>query len=79
MVIDLRSIRDGCAVRSAVTRMGYFLALLLFSAATLCHGIEPGFYGISDDPVGIYHEPSVALRAGKEHFGSSRRARWFGL
>ena len=28
---------------------------------------------------GTYHEPSVALRADKEHFGSSRRARWFGL
>ena len=27
---------------------------------------------------GTYHEPSVALRAEKEHFGSSRRARWFG-
>jgi sulfide:quinone oxidoreductase len=30
-------------------------------------------------PTGTYHEPSVALRAEKEHFGSSRRARWFGL
>lgn len=30
-------------------------------------------------PTGIYHEPSVALRAEKEHFGSVRRARWFGL
>jgi sulfide:quinone oxidoreductase len=29
-------------------------------------------------PTGTYHEPSVALRAEKEHFGSSRRARWFG-
>lgn len=30
-------------------------------------------------PTGIYHEPSVALRADKEEFGASRRARWFGL
>ncbi|MGE5176725.1 MAG: NAD(P)/FAD-dependent oxidoreductase [Hyphomicrobiales bacterium] len=29
-------------------------------------------------PVGILHEPSVALRAGKQKFGSDRRARWFG-
>lgn len=30
-------------------------------------------------PTGTYYEPSVALRADKEHFGSSRRARWFGM
>jgi sulfide:quinone oxidoreductase len=30
-------------------------------------------------PTGTYHEPSVAQRASKELFGSSRRARWFGL
>ncbi len=29
-------------------------------------------------PTGTYRAPSVALRAEKEHFGSSRRARWFG-
>lgn len=28
-------------------------------------------------PTGTYHAPSVALRAEKNHFGSSRRARWF--
>jgi sulfide:quinone oxidoreductase len=28
-------------------------------------------------PTGTYQEPSVALRADKEYFGSSRRARWF--
>jgi len=27
---------------------------------------------------GVFHEPSAALVAKKEHFGSSRRARWFG-
>ena len=30
-------------------------------------------------PTGVYHEPSSALRADKDVFGSSRRARWFGL
>jgi sulfide:quinone oxidoreductase len=30
-------------------------------------------------PTGTYHAPSLALRADKERFGSSRRARWFGL
>lgn len=32
-----------------------------------------------EKPTGVYHEPSVALRADKDHFGASRRARWFGL
>lgn len=30
-------------------------------------------------PTGKYHEPDVALRADKEMFGASRKARWFGL
>jgi sulfide:quinone oxidoreductase len=30
-------------------------------------------------PTGTYHEPSLDLVAEKERFGSSRRARWFGL
>ena len=29
-------------------------------------------------PTGTFHEPSDQLRVEKEHFGSSRRARWFG-
>jgi sulfide:quinone oxidoreductase len=29
-------------------------------------------------PTGAYQEASTALVAEKEHFGSSRRARWFG-
>ncbi len=29
-------------------------------------------------PTGTYQAPSVALRADKQHFGASRRARWFG-
>ena len=30
-------------------------------------------------PTGTYHEPTIEMRAHKERFGSSRRARWFGL
>lgn len=30
-------------------------------------------------PTGVFREPSEALVREKEHFGSSRRARWFGL
>ncbi|MEQ1770828.1 MAG: FAD-dependent oxidoreductase [Devosia sp.] len=30
-------------------------------------------------PTGSYHQPSGTLRGEKEHFGASRRARWFGL
>jgi len=29
-------------------------------------------------PTGTFEAPSAALVAAKEHFGSSRRARWFG-
>ncbi|HVV56682.1 MAG TPA: hypothetical protein VHC47_15210, partial [Mucilaginibacter sp.] len=30
-------------------------------------------------PFGIHHDASEALTIDKEHFGSSRKARWFGL
>jgi sulfide:quinone oxidoreductase len=30
-------------------------------------------------PTGVYHEPSLALRADKAAFGATRSARWFGL
>jgi sulfide:quinone oxidoreductase len=40
--------------------------------------VEVDFFS-GPKPTGNYYEPSVALRADKEHFGSSRRARWFGL
>ncbi|RYE08905.1 MAG: NAD(P)/FAD-dependent oxidoreductase [Hyphomicrobiales bacterium] len=30
-------------------------------------------------PTGVYYPPSTELRTDKEHFGASRRARWFGL
>jgi len=41
--------------------------------------VDVDFFSNPDRPTGTYHEPSVALRADKELFGSSRRARWFGL
>jgi sulfide:quinone oxidoreductase len=40
--------------------------------------VEVDFFS-GPSPTGTYYEPSVALRADKEHFGSSRRARWFGM
>jgi sulfide:quinone oxidoreductase len=30
-------------------------------------------------PTGTYQDATTALRAEKERFGSTRRARWFGL
>jgi sulfide:quinone oxidoreductase len=41
--------------------------------------VDVDFFSDPNGPTGTYYEPSVALRADKEHFGSSRRARWFGL
>jgi len=41
--------------------------------------VDVDFFSNPDHPIGTYYEPSVALRADKEHFGLSRRARWFGL
>jgi sulfide:quinone oxidoreductase len=40
--------------------------------------VEVDFFS-GPNPKGVYHEPSLALRADKDTFGSSRRARWFGM
>jgi sulfide:quinone oxidoreductase len=40
--------------------------------------VEVDFFS-GPHPTGNYYEPSTSLRRDKEHFGSSRRARWFGL
>jgi sulfide:quinone oxidoreductase len=40
--------------------------------------VEVDFFS-GPKPTGTYHEPSTELRADKEEFGSSRRARWFGM
>ena len=41
--------------------------------------VDVDFFSNPDHPIGKYYEPSVALRADKQNFGASRRARWFGL
>jgi sulfide:quinone oxidoreductase len=41
--------------------------------------VDVDFFSDPDHPVDKYYAPSVALRADKENFGSSRRARWFGM
>jgi sulfide:quinone oxidoreductase len=41
--------------------------------------VDVDFFSNPEGPTGTYYAPSVALRADKDHFGSSRRARWFGL
>lgn len=41
--------------------------------------VDVDFFSNPSGPTGTYYEPSAALRADKELFGSSRRARWFGL
>ena len=40
--------------------------------------VEVDFFS-GPSPTGKYCEPSIDLRAEKQLFGSSRRARWFGL
>jgi sulfide:quinone oxidoreductase len=40
--------------------------------------VEVDFFS-GPTPTGTYHAPSLELRAGKEEFGASRRARWFGI
>jgi sulfide:quinone oxidoreductase len=31
------------------------------------------------NPTGVFHPPDTGMRARKEHFAASRRARWFGM
>ena len=38
--------------------------------------VEVDFFS-GPKPKGTYHDPSIAMRADKENFGSSRRGRWF--
>ena len=61
-----------------VTHQGTGSCYIEFGAGRIGR-VDVDFFSNPDHPVGTYHEPSVALRADKEHFGSSRRARWFGL
>ena len=41
--------------------------------------VDIDFFSNPAGPIGVCHEPSLALRRDKESFGSGRRARWFGL
>jgi len=41
--------------------------------------VDVDFFSNPDHPTGTYVPPSLALRADKEAFGATRRARWFGL
>ena len=61
-----------------VTHAGTGSCYIEFGAGRIGR-VDVDFFSNPDHPTGRYYEPSVALRADKEHFGSSRRARWFGL
>lgn len=61
-----------------VTHAGTGSCYIEFGAGRIGR-VDVDFFSNPDHPTGTYYEPSVALRADKEHFGSSRRARWFGL
>jgi sulfide:quinone oxidoreductase len=61
-----------------VTHAGKGICYIEFGAGRIGR-VEVDFFSNPDHPTGTYHAPSVAMRADKEHFGSSRRARWFGL
>jgi len=61
-----------------VTHKGTGSCYIEFGAGRIGR-VDVDFFSNPDGPTGTYHKPSVALRADKEHFGSSRRARWFGL
>ncbi len=61
-----------------VTHAGTGSCYIEFGAGRIGR-VDVDFFSNPDHPVGKYYEPSVALRADKEHFGSSRRARWFGM
>jgi sulfide:quinone oxidoreductase len=61
-----------------VTHKGTGTCYIEFGAGRIGRA-DVDFFSNPDGPTGTYHQPSVALRADKEYFGSSRRARWFGL
>jgi len=41
--------------------------------------VDVDFFSNPEGPTGTYFPPSLAMRANKEQFGATRRARWFGL
>lgn len=58
-----------------VTHAGKGSCYIEFGAGRIGR-VDVDFFS-NPEPTGTYHEPSVALRADKEHFGKSRRTRWF--
>jgi sulfide:quinone oxidoreductase len=61
-----------------VTHAGTGVCYIEFGGGRI-GSVDVDFFSNPSGPIGTYHEPSLALRADKERFGSSRRARWFGL
>ena len=61
----------------AVQYNGFGTCYIEFGAGRIGK-VEVDFFS-GPQPTGNYYEPSTALRGDKELFGSSRRARWFGL
>lgn len=61
----------------AVQYDGFGTCFIEFGAGRIGK-VEVDFFS-GPNPTGNYYEPSVGLRADKQHFGASRRARWFGL
>ncbi len=61
-----------------VTHQGTGSCYLEFGAGRIGR-VDVDFFSDPEGPTGTYHAPSVALRVDKDNFGSSRRARWFGL
>jgi sulfide:quinone oxidoreductase len=59
-----------------VTHKGTGSCYIEFGAGRIGR-VDVDFFSNPEGPTGTYYEPSVALRADKERFGSSRRARWF--
>jgi hypothetical protein len=58
--------------------LGNEIDVTLIDGAGRIGRVDVDFFS-DPSPTGVYHEPTLALRSEKEHFGSSRRARWFGL
>ena len=70
LIAELR----GDGERSAHTGTGS--CYIEFGAGRIAR-VDVDFFS-QDSPTGTFQAPSAALRAEKEHFGSSRSARWFG-
>ena len=66
-----------CQVGKAVENSGSGTCYIEFGGGHVGK-VEVAFFS-GPKPIGNYYEPSAALRADKEHFSSSRRARWFGM